>query len=80
LTALEKELEWLKEADSTALQAAIQNLDTAYQNFFRRVKNGEKSGFPKFKSKRDTRKSYKSKAVGKNIEVFAKSINFQKLV
>ena len=67
LTVLKKELEWLREADSTALQAVVQNLDTAYQNFFRRVKTGETPGFPKFKSKRGNRKSYKSKAVGRNI-------------
>jgi putative transposase len=79
LTALKKELEWLKEADATALQAVIQNLDDAYQNFFRRVKNGETPGFPKFKSKRDSRKSYKSKAVRKNIEIFEKSIKLPKL-
>ena len=79
LTELKKELTWLKEADSTALQATIQNLDIAYQNFFRRVKNGEKPGFPKFKSKRDSSKSYKSKTVGKNIEVYEKSIKLPKL-
>jgi len=28
-------------------------LDKAYQNFFRRVKNGEKPGFPKFKSRKN---------------------------
>ena len=31
LTALKKELPWLKEVDSTALQAALRNLDTAYK-------------------------------------------------
>ena len=79
LTDLKKELTWLKEADSTALQAVTQNLDVAYRNFFRRVKNGEKPGFPKFKSKRDSRKSYKSKTVGKNIEIYEKSIKLPKL-
>lgn len=34
LTALKQELPWLKEVDSTSLQAALQDLDTAYQNFF----------------------------------------------
>ena len=38
LTLLKKELEWLREVDATALQASLQSLDTAYQNFFRRVK------------------------------------------
>ncbi len=43
-----EEFSWLKEIDSTALQNSILNMDKAYQNFFRRVKNGEKSGFPQF--------------------------------
>lgn len=38
LTQIKKEFEWLREVDSTALQASIKDLDTAYQNFYRRVK------------------------------------------
>lgn len=49
LTTLKKELEWLREPDKCALQEALKNLDAAYQNFFRRVKQGEKPGFPRFK-------------------------------
>ena len=79
LTALKKELEWLKEADSTALQASLQSLDAAYQNFFRRVKQGQKPGYPRFKSKRDHRKSYKSKCVGKTIKILDKAIQLPKL-
>jgi putative transposase len=55
-----EEFSWLKEIDSTALQNSILNMDKAYQNFFRRVKNGEKSGFPQFKSRHDSRQSYQS--------------------
>lgn len=79
LTALKKELEWLREVDATALQASVQTLDTAYQNFFRRVKQGGKPGFPRFKSKRDRRKSYKSKRVGKNIKVLDNAVQLPKL-
>lgn len=62
MTQLKKELNWLKEVDSTALQSSLKDLDTAYQNFFRRLKQGnQKAGFPKFKSKRDNHKSYKTK-------------------
>lgn len=61
LTSLKKELLWLKEVDSIPLQVELQNLDAAYQGFFRRIKNSEKPGFPRFKSKRDKRKSYKTK-------------------
>ena len=63
MTQLKKTLLWLKEADATALQSSLQNLDAAYQNFFRRVKQGQKPGYPKFKSKRNRRQSYKSKSV-----------------
>ena len=61
LTQLKKELIWLKEVDSIPLQESLRDLDFAYQGFFRRVKRGEKPGFPRFKSKRDRRKSYKTK-------------------
>lgn len=61
LTQLKKELTWLKEVDSIPLQEALRDLDFAYQHFFRRVKQGEKPGYPHFKSKRDKRKSYKTK-------------------
>ena len=44
--------EWLKEVYSQSLQASLRNLDTAFTNFFRRVKKGDKElGYPKFKSK-----------------------------
>ena len=79
LTAMKKETEWLKEPDSTALQSSLKNLETAYQNFFGRVKKGEKPGFPKYKRKRDSRKSYKSQLVGNNIEVMEKQIKLPKL-
>ena len=50
---------WLKEVDSTALQSSLRDLDKAYQNFFRRLKQGAGViGFPKFKSKHNHRKSY----------------------
>ena len=55
LPALKKEQEtsFLKEVNSLSLQAAIRNLDSAYQRFFK-----EKKGFPKFKSKRNARQSF----------------------
>lgn len=51
LTHLKKDYKWLSEVSSTALQQSIRHLDVAYQNFFRRVKQGETPGFPKFKRK-----------------------------
>ena len=79
LTIMKQELPWLKEADSTSLQAAIQDLDAAFQNFFRRVKCGEKPGYPRFKSRKDRRQSYKSKCVGTNIKVVGKCVQLPKL-
>ena len=52
----EQETSFLKEVNSLSLQAAICNLDSAYQRFFK-----EKKGFPKFKSKRNARQSFQIK-------------------
>ena len=81
LTSLKKQEEtiWLQEVDATALQSSLRDLDTAYQNFFRRVKKGKKPGYPKFKSKRNHRQSYKSKCVGSNIKVLEGAVQLPKL-
>ena len=79
MTQLKKSREWLREVDATALQSSLRDLDTAYQNFFRRVKKGEPPGFPRFKSKRDHRQSYKSKCVGTNIKILDKAVQLPKL-
>ena len=51
---------WLAQVDSMALQQSIRDLDRAYKNFFRRVREGGKPGFPKFKSLRHARQSYRT--------------------
>ncbi len=79
MTQLKKSLEWLKEVDATALQSSLRDLDTAYQNFFRRVKQGGNPGYLRFKSKHDHRQSYKSKCVGANIKVLDKAVQLPKL-
>jgi len=56
LTNLKKQLTWLKEVDSTALQTELKHLDEAYKRFFK-----EKVGYPKFKSKKNPVQSYTSK-------------------
>ena len=61
---LKKEYEWLQEVDKWALDNAVMNLDSAYQKFFK-----EHSGFPKFKSKKVNKKSYKTNINGTNIEM-----------
>lgn len=71
---LKSELEWLKEVDSTALQSSLKDLDSAYQKFFR-----EHSGYPKFKSKKTHRFSYKSRCVNGNIQYCDKHIKLPKL-
>ena len=53
MTDLKSDLEWLKFNPSHTLQQSLKDLDQAYKNFFRRVKQGEVSGFPKFKRKGD---------------------------
>lgn len=60
MTGLKKDLTWLRDVESSALQSSIRNLDTAFKNFFRCAKKGEKTGFPRFKSKKSHRQSYKS--------------------
>ena len=71
---LKSELEWLKEVDSTALQSSLRDLDMAYQKFFK-----EHTGYPKFKSKKTHRYSYKSKCVNGNIRYCNKYIKLPKL-
>ena len=75
----QEETSWLKEVDATALQVSVQDLDRAFQNFFRQVKQGEKPGYPKFKSKRSHRQSYKSKCISSNIKVLDKAVQLPKL-
>ena len=49
---------WLAEVDSQALKVAMQDLDNAFKHFFRRIKQKEKPGFPRFKSKNRSRQSF----------------------
>lgn len=74
LTNLKKELIWLKEVDSTALQSSLRDLDSAYQKFFK-----ERFGYPKFKSKKTHRFSYKTKNTNENIQYCDKYIKLPKL-
>lgn len=71
---LKSDLLWLKEVDSTALQSSLKDLDMAYQKFFK-----EHAGYPKFKSKKTNRHSYKSKCVNGNIQYLGKYIKLPKL-
>ena len=70
-----KEFEWLKEVDSLALANAQMNLQTAYNNFFKRPD----VGFPKFKSKKNNHFSYTTNNQGGNIYVSERHIKLPKI-
>lgn len=74
LTNLKKELVWLKEVDKYSLQNSLKDLDNAYQKFFR-----ERSGFPKFKTKKAHKYSYRTSFTNNNIEFCGKYIKLPKL-
>ena len=74
LTSLKKELEWLREPDKDSLQKSLKDLDIAYQKFFK-----EYSGFPKFKSKKNHRKSYRTSFTNNNIQFLNNHIKLPKL-
>ena len=76
LTVLKQEINWLREPDKCALQNALKDLDAAYKNFFRSLKSGGKVGFPKFKSKKERHKSYKTNSC---IQIVGNHIKLPKL-
>jgi putative transposase len=69
LTALKKELTWLKDANSQSLQHSLKCLQAAYNNFFSR-----RTKFPRFHS----RKGKQSFTVPQHIEVREDRIHFPK--
>ena len=70
-------LSWLYEVSKCAPQEALRDLDKAYANFFRRVKQGDKEvGFPKFKSRRHGLGSFRLTG---SIKVFERSIQLPRL-
>ena len=73
LTVLKQKKEWLKDVDKFSLQNSLKDLDKAYKNFF------SGSGYPKFKSKKDNRKSYRTSYTNNNIEFLDKWIKVPKL-
>lgn len=62
LSQLKREYSWLKQSDSTSLQNSCETLALAYQRFFKHI-----SGYPKFKSRKYHRQSYKCKQVNNAI-------------
>ena len=63
---------YMKEVSSSALQQARMDCDQAFMNFFKSNKGSRKgkSGFPKFKSKKDNHQSYREPNVNENCKIF----------
>ncbi len=82
LNALKKtELTWMYGVSKCAPQEALRNLDQAYANFFRRVKQKKagkntKVGFPRFKSKKNGLGSFRLTGA---IHIFEKAIQLPRL-
>lgn len=78
-----EEFEFLSEVSSRALQQSRIDLNTAYKNFYKRIKQGKKGnavGFPKFKSKHRSKNSYREPQVGTTaIEIRDNKIKLLKL-
>src|SRR5690625_39818 len=74
LTQLKKELTWLKEVDSIAIQSSLKNLADAYSRFFK--KQNDK---PRFKSKKNPVQSYTTKYTNGNITIDGNKIKLPEL-
>lgn len=61
---LKPQYDWLKRVDKFALENAVFAMDNAYQRFFKLH-----SGYPKFRSKHNNRRSYTTCITGTNIKV-----------
>jgi putative transposase len=74
LTQLKKQLVWLKEVDSIALQSSLKNLADSYTRFFKKQNNA-----PRFKSKKNRVQSYTTKETNGNIAIVGNKIKLPKL-
>ena len=74
LPNLKKELVWLKEVDSIAIQSSVKNLADAYSRFFKKQNDA-----PRFKSKRNKVQSYTTKHTNGNIAIEGDKIKLPKL-
>jgi len=69
---------WTYEVTKCAVDTGFRNLDAAFKNFFRRVKNGkEKVSYPKFKSRKHSRQSFRMD--GARVKLDGHWIKLQKL-
>ncbi|WP_100402811.1 IS200/IS605 family element RNA-guided endonuclease TnpB [Bacillus sp. FJAT-42315] len=74
LTQLKKEIVWLKEPDSIALQSSLENLSDVFDRFF-----NQQNDAPRFKSKKNKVQSYKTKHTNGNIAIVEHTIKLPKL-
>ncbi|MED1060238.1 IS200/IS605 family element RNA-guided endonuclease TnpB [Bacillus mycoides] len=74
LTQLKKELVWLKEVDSIAIQSSLKNLADSYSRFFKKQNQA-----PRFKSKKNNVQSYTTKHTNGNIAIVDNKIKLPKL-
>ena len=74
-----EETKWLAEVDRSAYTRTLRDLDSAYQNFFRGLKVGQRVGFPKFKSKKSNRHSYTTQNIKGCIKLLDNHIQLPKL-
>ena len=72
--SLKTEFQFLKEVDSLALANAQMNAKTAFTNFFQK-----RTDFPKFKSKKNVRKSYSTNNVNNSIRIEGNYLKLPKL-
>lgn len=61
---LKAQYEWLREVDKFALTNSIYDMDNAYKKFFK-----EHAGYPRFKSKHNSRQSYTTNYTNGNIAI-----------
>ncbi|MEK4950825.1 IS200/IS605 family element RNA-guided endonuclease TnpB [Bacillus sp. FSL W8-1127] len=74
LPQLKKELTWLKEVDSIALQSSLKNLADAFTRFFKKQNDA-----PRFKSKKNKIQCYTTKNSNGNIQIVGNRIKLPKL-
>lgn len=71
----QEEYKYLKEVDSLALANVQLHLQTAYKNFFR----DKKTGFPKFKSAKHSRRTYTTNNQNGTVSIIGNSIRLPKV-
>ena len=74
LKMLKQENAFLREGESTSQQQVFRDLVNAFNKFFK-----EGSGYPKFKSKKDSKQSFRIQKNGNNIRITNRRIRLAKL-